>query len=101
MWIYKAYFEDDGEFFEYDAFGGQGSMAAQRAFPYLESLLSFLEMDHEEWEPLMHQVSKNLDQFFTTNDLAYTDQVMQLLGELGGKTYLFQAAVYAVVLAQS
>ena len=90
MWIYKAYFEDDGEFFEYDAFGGQGSMATQKAFPYWESLLSFLEMDREEWEPLMHQVSKNLDQFFTTNDLAYTDQVMQLLGKLGEKHIYFK-----------
>ena len=53
MWIYKAYFADDGEFFEYDAFDGQGSMAARKAFPYLESLLSFLEMDREGWEPLM------------------------------------------------
>ena len=90
MRIYKAYFEDDGEFFEYDAFAGQGSMAAQRAFPYLESLLSFLEMDREEWEPLMQQVSKNLDQFFATNDLAYTDQVMQLLSELGEKHIYFK-----------
>lgn len=90
MWIYKAYFEDDGEFFEYDAFGGQGSMAAQRAFPYLESLLSFLEMDPKEWEPFMQQISKNLDQFFATSDLAYTDQVMQFLGELGEKHVYFK-----------
>ena len=57
MRIYKAYFEDDGEFFEYDAFAGQGSMAAQRAFPYLESLLSFLEMDREEWEHLQAEAA--------------------------------------------
>lgn len=38
----------------------------------------------------MHQISKNLDQFFTTNDLAYTDQVMQLLGELGEKHIYFK-----------
>ena len=24
MWIYKMYFLEDGEFFEYDTFGGQG-----------------------------------------------------------------------------
>ena len=84
------FIEDDGEFFEYDAFGGQGSMATQKAFPYLESLLSFLEMDCKEWKTLMQQVSENLDQFLATNDLTYTDQVMQLLGELGEKHIYFK-----------
>ncbi len=82
MWIYKVYFEDDGEFFEYDTFGEQGSGATQRTLPYLESLLSFLEMDDTELEPFMQQIVEDLDQFFATNDLAYTDHVMQLLGEL-------------------
>ena len=48
MWIYKMHFMENGEFFEYDTYGGQGSGAAQKAFPYLESLLSFLEMSREE-----------------------------------------------------
>ena len=90
MWIYKVFFYGDGEFFEYDTYGGQGSSATQKAFPYLEGLLSFLEMGREEWEPLMQQVSKNLDQFFTTNDLTYTDQAMQVLGELGEKHIYFK-----------
>ena len=58
MWTYKTYFDDAGEFFEYDTYGGQGSAATQRVFPYLESLLSFLEMDREEWEPIMQQASE-------------------------------------------
>lgn len=32
MWIYKTHFLEDGEFFEYDTFGGQGSMPTQRFF---------------------------------------------------------------------
>lgn len=48
MWNYKMHFLEDGEFFEYDTFGGQGSTATQIALPYLESLLSFLEMDCAE-----------------------------------------------------
>ena len=44
MWIYKMYFLEDGEFFEYDTFGGHGSASTQIALPYLESLLSFLEI---------------------------------------------------------
>ncbi len=57
MWVYKMYFLADGEFFECDTFGGQGSTATQIALPYLESLLIFLEMDCTEWEPLIQQTT--------------------------------------------
>ena len=90
MWIYKMHFMENGEFFEYDTYGGQGSGAAQKAFPYLESLLSFLEMSREEWEPIMQQASENLDRFLAANDLAYSDQAMQLLGELSEKHIYFK-----------
>ena len=90
MWIYKMYFLEDGEFFEYDTFGGPGSASTQIALPYLESLLSFLEMNHTEWEPLIQQACKDLEQFLTTKDAAYTDQMMQALGELGEKHVYFK-----------
>lgn len=41
MWIYKMHFLEDGEFFEYDTFSGQGVLSTEKALPYLESLLSF------------------------------------------------------------
>ncbi len=90
MWIYKMYFLEDGEFFEYDTFGGQSSTATQIALPYLESLLSFLEMDCTEWEPLIKQACEELEQFFATKDTAYTDQMMQVLGELSEKHVYFK-----------
>ena len=90
MWIYKMYFLEDGEFFEYDTFGGQGSAATQIALPYLESLLSFLEMNCTEWELLIQQAYENLDQFLATQDAAYTDQMMRVLGELGEKHIYFK-----------
>lgn len=90
MWIYKLYFLEDGEFFKYDTFGGQGSTATQIALPYLESLLSFLEMDCAEWESLIQQAYEDLEQFITTKDAAYTDQMMQVLGELSEKHVYFK-----------
>ena len=90
MWVYKMYFLEDGEFFEHDAFGGQGSTVAQIALPYLESLLSFLEMDRVEWETLIQQACGDLERFLTTKDIAYTDQIMQVLGELSEKHVYFK-----------
>lgn len=90
MWIYKMYFLEDGEFFEYDTFGGQGSTATQIALPYLESLLSFLEMDCAEWESLIQQAREGLEQFLATKNATYTDQMMQVLGELSEKHVYFK-----------
>lgn len=90
MWICKMHFLEDGEFFEYGTFGSQGPMATQKALPYLESLLSFLEMDCAEWETLIQQACGALEQFLTTKDAAYTDHMMLLLGELGEKHVYFK-----------
>ena len=38
MWTFKMFFQDDGEFFEYDPFGMQGAAGTEKAFPYLEGL---------------------------------------------------------------
>ena len=59
-------------------------------FPYLESLLSFLELNPEDWEPLIQQAASDLEQFFTTGDAAHTDRTMQTLGELGARHIYFQ-----------
>ena len=90
MRAYKMFFLEDGEFFEHDAFGGQGSTATQIALPYLESLLSFLEMDCTEWDPLIQQACEDLEQFLATKDAAYTDRMMQTLGEFGEKHVYFK-----------
>ena len=90
MWSYQVFFEDDGEFFKYGAYGGQGSMAAQTVFPYLESLLSFLEMDRAEWEPSIQRISEDLNRFFATKDTSCIDHAMQLLDELSAKHVYFR-----------
>lgn len=36
----------------------------EKAFPYLESLLSFLELNSADWDPLIQQAASELAQFF-------------------------------------
>ena len=90
MWTFKMFFQDDGEFFEYDSFGMQGAAGTEKALPYLESLLSFLELDPAEWEPLVQQTASDLEQFFSSRDAAHADHMMQTLGELGARHIYFQ-----------
>ena len=90
MWMFKMYFQDDGEFFEYDPLGMQGAAGTEKALPYLESLLSFLEPDPEGWEPLIQQVASDLEQYFSTGDFTHTDHMMQALGELSARHIYFQ-----------
>ena len=53
-------------------------------------LLSFLEMDCAAWESLIQKACAGLEQFLATKDAAYTDQMMQVLGELGEKHIYFK-----------
>jgi len=55
MWSYQMYFSGGQEHFEYDPWGGRGSAATQRSFPYLESLLCFLELDCAQVEELLRR----------------------------------------------
>jgi len=48
MWYAKMYFSGEKEFFENDAFGMQGLPSKQLELPFLESLLTFLELDEKE-----------------------------------------------------
>lgn len=90
MWTFKMYFQDDGEFFEYDPFGMTGAAGTGKAFPYLESLLSFLELGSADWEPLIQQAVSDLEQSFSTGDPAHADRMMQALGELAARHIYFQ-----------
>lgn len=90
MWTFKMYFQDDGEFFEYDPFGMTGAAGTERALPYSESLLSFLELGSADWEPLIQQAALDLEQFFSTRDPAHADRMMQALGELAARHIYFQ-----------
>ena len=90
MWTFKMFFQDDGEFFEYDPFGMQGTVGTEKALPYLESFLSFLELEPADWEPLIQQTASDLEQFLSTEAPAHADRMMQTLGELSGRHIYFQ-----------
>ena len=45
MWYAKMYFSEKKEVFQFDSHGVQGVPSTYEEFPFLESLLSFLEMD--------------------------------------------------------
>ncbi|MFR0788681.1 MAG: hypothetical protein ACLSHM_10980 [Vescimonas sp.] len=47
MWYAKMYFSGEKEFFENDAFGMQGLPSKRLELPFLESLLTFLELDEK------------------------------------------------------
>lgn len=90
MWTFKMFFHDDGEFFEYDPFGMEGTVGTEKALPYLESLLRFLELEPADWEPLIQQAGSDLEQFLSTGDPVHTDRMMRTLGELSGRHIYFQ-----------
>ena len=89
MWIFKAYFAEDREYFEYDAMGVQGYPATQKEFPFLESLLSFLELDLASVEPMVEETCENWDRFFDTGDRSNSDHAMALLSEFGQRHIYF------------
>ena len=59
MWYAKMYFSGEKEFFENDAFGMQGVPSKQLELPFLESLLTFLELDEKEITPMLERISVN------------------------------------------
>lgn len=90
MWIFKAYFAEDREYFEYDATGVQGYPAITKEQPLLESLLSFLELDLTSVEPKVEEICENWDQFFKTGSRSNSDRAMILLSELRQQHIYFQ-----------
>lgn len=39
----------------------QGAAGTEKALPFLESLLSFLELDSTDWEALVQQAASDLE----------------------------------------
>ena len=90
MWYVKMYFSGDKEFFEYDSFGMQGYPVEPKVFPFLESLLSFQELDCEELTPTLKRISDNWEKWITAEDRDAITAVMLDLGELKERHIYFQ-----------
>ena len=79
MWYAKMYFSGEKEFFENDAFGMQGLPSKQLELPFLESLLTFLELDEKEITPMLERISVNWERFVESRDReAYTAAMVEL-----------------------
>ena len=83
MWYSKMYFSEKREFFQFDASGTQGAPSTCREFPFLESLLTFLEMDCQEFAPSLERISHNWNRLITEDDRQAGTEAMVELGQLG------------------
>ena len=61
MWYCKIYFPGRHEVIESDAFGTQGAPSQRKAFPFLESLLSFTELDTGKVAVALRCISDDLE----------------------------------------
>lgn len=82
MWYAKMYFSEKREFFQYDASGTQGAPSVCRELPFLESLLTFLEMDCGELTPALHRIENCWSRLITEDDRQAGTDAMVELGQL-------------------
>ena len=61
MWYCKIYFPGRHEVIESDAFGTQGAPSQRKVFPFLESLLSFTELDIGKVAVALRCISDDLE----------------------------------------
>ena len=90
MWYAKMYFSEGREIFQYDSLGMQGVPDAQRELPFLESLLSFQELDCAEVTPLLQCIAEDWSRFIAEDDRGALESAMKKLGELASVHIYFQ-----------
>ncbi len=82
MWYAKMYFSEKREFFQYDASGTQGAPSVCRELPFLESLLTFLEMDYGELTPILQRIADRWSRLIAEFDRDAGADAMVELGQL-------------------
>ena len=82
MWYVKMYFSEKREFFQCDASGIQGVPSVDRELPFLESLLTFLEMDCGELIPALQRIADGWNRLITEDDREAGTDAMVELGQL-------------------
>ena len=90
MWYAKMYFSESREIFQYDSLGTQGVPDVQKGFPFLESLLSFQELDCSKVTPMLQSVTDNWSRFVAEDDKDALVNAMQQLGGLASVHIYFQ-----------
>ena len=82
MWYAKMYFSEGREIFQYDSLGTQGVPDVQKEFPFLESLLSFQELDCAEVTPMLQSATDNWSRFIAEDDRDALENVRRKLWRL-------------------
>lgn len=82
MWYVKMYFSEKRELFQCDASGIQGVPSVDREFPFLESLLTFLEMDCRELTPALQRIADRWSRLIAEFDRDAGTEAMVELGQL-------------------
>ena len=90
MWYAKMYFSEGREIFQYDSLGMQGVPDVQKEFPFLESLLSFQELDCTEVTPMLQSITDNWSRFVREDDKEALVNAMKKLGGLASVHIYFQ-----------
>ena len=90
MWYCKMYFPGMHEIIESDAYGVQGAPSQRKVLPFLESLLSFTELDVEIITPALRRVCEDLE----SQDRARVADALIELGVLANE-HSFFLPVYA------
>lgn len=85
MWYAKMYFYEKKEVFQYDTIGIQGAPSADVELPFLESLLSFLEMDCDALSPVLKRIADNWGQLIAAEDWQAGTNAMVELGQLASR----------------
>lgn len=85
MWYVKMYFSEKKEIFQYDAIGIQGAPSTDVELPFLESLLSFLEMDCDALSPALKRIADNWGQLVAAEDWQAGTNAMVELGQLASR----------------
>ena len=90
MWYAKMYFSEGKEIFQYDAAGTQGVPSVQKELPFLESLLSFQELDCSELTPMLQYITDNWSKLVAEGDMEARTNAMVKLGALASVHIYFQ-----------
>ena len=85
MWYAKMYFSEKKEVFQFDSHGVQGVPSTYKELPFLESLLSFLETDCKELEPLLRRAYENWSLLIDRDDRDAGVRTLMDLGDLGSR----------------
>ena len=90
MWYVKMYFSGDKEIFEYDASGMQGEPAERQEFPFLESLLSFQELECAAVVSTLEHIYNNWELRITENNRQAGTDALVALSELANRHIYFK-----------